>query len=248
MSSSRRAALIAGVGYLTIFLLAIFANFFVLAGLIDPDNAHATFTNIAESELLFRFGLVSFLVVVIIEVVVTWALYVLFKTVNQQVSLLAAWFRLIHAAFLGVAVVFLFIALQLVSGAEYSTAFEQRQVDVQVKLTLEVFDYTWLIGLALFGVHLMLLGYLVVKSGFASRVLGALLMVAGAAYLFDTLAHSLLANYAANETVFFLIVAVPSFAGELWFLGWLLARGGKQPAATARPVDDTDGDRLIRSQ
>lgn len=33
----------------------------------------------------------------------------------------------------------------------------------------EVFDYTWLIGLALFGVHLMLLGYLVVPEIFLGQ-------------------------------------------------------------------------------
>lgn len=55
----RRAALIAGFGYLLIFILAIFANFFVRERLIDPDDAGATFTNIAASEFLFRLGLVA---------------------------------------------------------------------------------------------------------------------------------------------------------------------------------------------
>jgi hypothetical protein len=67
-------------------------------------------------------------------------------------------------------------------------------------------------------------------------------------FVLDTLAHSLLANYAAHETVFLLIVAVPSFAGELWFVGRLLARGGEQPPPAARAIDDTDGDLLVRSQ
>ena len=38
-TSPRRAALIAGVGYLFLFFLAIYANFFVREGLVDPDNA-----------------------------------------------------------------------------------------------------------------------------------------------------------------------------------------------------------------
>ena len=44
-----------------IFVLAIFANFVVRNGLVDPDDARATLDNIAGSETLFRFGLVAFL-------------------------------------------------------------------------------------------------------------------------------------------------------------------------------------------
>ncbi len=73
-TSPRTASLIAGIGYLIIFVLAIFANFFVREGLIDPDNAAATFANIADSELLFRAGIVGFLAIFIVDIVIAWAL------------------------------------------------------------------------------------------------------------------------------------------------------------------------------
>ena len=224
----RKAALIAGYGYLLIFVLAIFANFFVRTRLIDQNDAAATFTNIADSEFLFRLGLVGFLIVFIADVVVAWALYILFRAVSQEVSLLTAWFRIVYTAFLGVGVIFFFVALQLVSGAGYLGAFGQGALDAQVKLSLDAFNYAWLIGLASFGIHLALLGYLVFASGYASRVLGVLLVVAGGAYVFDTLAHALLSNYADYQTAFTLVVAVPSVIAELAFAVWLLARGGRQ--------------------
>ncbi len=227
----RRAALIAGFGYLLIFILAIFANFFVRERLIDPDDAGATFTNIADSEFLFRLGLVGFLIVFVVDVVIAWALYILFQGVNASVSLLAAWFRLVYTAFLGVALIFFFVVLELASGAAYLAAFDQGALDAQVMLSLDAFDYAWLIGLVSFGLHLMLLGYLMFASGFASRALGVLLTVAGAAYVFDTLAHALLSNYDDHATVFLLIVAVPSVVAELAFTVWLLARGGRQQEA-----------------
>ena len=225
-TSPRTAARIAGIGYLIIFVLAIFANFVVREGLIDPDDAAATFTNIADSEFLFRAGMVGFLAVFIVDVVIAWALYVLFKTVGKQLSLLTAWFRLVYTVFLGVALIFFFVVLDLVSGADYLMVFEPGQLDAQVMLLLSAFNYAWLIGLACFGIHLMLIGYLMLASGFAPRILGILLAVAGAAYVVDTLANVLLANYAEYETVFLLIVAVPSVVGELAFAVWLL-RGGR---------------------
>ncbi|MFV9672988.1 MAG: DUF4386 domain-containing protein [Acidimicrobiia bacterium] len=230
-TSPRVAARIAGIGYLIIFVLAIFANFVVREGLIDPDDAATTFANIADSEFLFRAGIVGFLAVFIVDVVIAWALYILFKSVNKELSLLTAWFRLVYTVFLGVALIFFFVVLDLVSGAGYLSAFEPGQLDVQVMLLLNAFNYAWLIGLAGFGIHLMLLGYLLLASDSAPRVLGILLAIAGAAYVFDTVANALLSSYAEYETVFLLIVAVPSVVAELWFAVWLLARGGVRQEA-----------------
>ncbi len=230
-TSPRTAARIAGIGYLIIFVLAIFANFVVREGLVDPDNAAATFANIADSEFLFRAGIVSFLAVFIVDVVIAWALYVLFKNVSKELSLLTAWFRLVYTVFLGVALIFFLVVLDLVSGAGYLTAFEPGQLDAQMMLLLNAFNYAWLIGLAGFGIHLMLLGYMMLASGTAPRALGILLAVAGAAYVFDTVANALFSNYSEYETVFLLIVAVPSVVGELAFTVWLLRRGGVQHEA-----------------
>ena len=229
--SPRQAARLAGIGYVMLFLLAIFANFFVVEGLIEPGDAAATAANIRESGGLFRLSLVSFLAVFIIDVVVAWALYIFFRSVGRDLSLLTAWFRLVYTVFLGVALIFFFQALQLLSGADYLTAFDNGQVNAQALNALEAFNYTWLIGLAAFGIHLVLLGYLIVKSGHTSRILGYVLMVAGVAYVIDTGAYALVATYADYENAFLVMVAVPSVIGELWLGLWLLLKAGKrQPA------------------
>lgn len=82
-----------------------------------------------------------------------------------------------------------------------------------------------------FGIHLALLGWLVLTSGYMPKVLGVLLILAGAGYVIDTLANALLANYGDYETMFLLIVAVPSLIGEFAFTIWLLTRGGKEQGA-----------------
>jgi Domain of unknown function (DUF4386) len=229
--SRRQAARIAGYGYLAIFVLAIFANFFVRERLIEPDDAAATASNIIGSEALFRLGLVGFLVVFVLDLVIAWALYVLFRHQSRDISLLTAWFRLVYTSLLGVALLFLFLVLQVVSGADYLTAFQAAQLDAQVTLFLEGFDAAWLIGLVCFGIHLALLGSLVLTSGDIPKILGVLLILAGAGYVIDTLANALLANYGDYETAFLLIVAVPSVIGEFAFTIWLLLRGGKQQGA-----------------
>ncbi len=223
--SPRQAARIAGVGYLVLFALALFANFFVRERLVVGGDAAATFSNIAESETLFRIGLLAFLVVFLIDVVVAGALHVVFESVSRHVSLVAAWFRLVYTAFLGVAAVFLFTALELVGGAEHLTSFTRGELDGHVTLAVNAFNYTWLIGLAAFGVHLVLIGYLMVRSGAVSRVLAAILAIAGSAYVIDTTAYTLLSNYADFEGVLLAIVAIPSIVAEFACAIWLL-RGG----------------------
>lgn len=222
----RRAALIAGVGYVLIFVLAVFANFLVIGGLIESGDAAATAENIMESEGLFRAGLVGFTIVFVVDVVVAWALFILFRSLSRDLSLLTAWFRLVYTVLLGVALIFFFVALQLLSGADFLDAFGQGQVDAHALLAVDAFNYAWLIGLVCFGFHLILLGYLVVVSGWTTKALGYVLMVAGAAYIIDTLARAVIADYADLENLFLAMVAVPSVIGELWFTVWLLLKGG----------------------
>ncbi len=229
--SPRRASLIAGIGYLIIFFAAIFANFIVLQGMVVDGDAAATVANISDNPGMFRFGLIAFLVVFIADVLVAWALWILFKGVNRELSRLAAWMRVVYTVFLGVALIFFFTVLQLLSGASWLGAFDKGQIDGQVMLALQAFDAAWLIGLAAFGVHLILIGTLIVRSGIAPRVLGILLGIAGAAYIIDTVAHGVIASYDDYANLFLAMVGIPSVVGELWFTLWLLLRGGKPRTA-----------------
>jgi hypothetical protein len=227
----RRAATIAGIGYLAIFVLAIFANFFVREGLVEPGDAATTFSNIAGSQLLFRSGILAFLVVFLLDVIVAWALYIVFKPVSWDLSLLTAWFRLVYTVFLGVAIIFMLDVLRLVGGADFLASLEPAQLEARAMLSLDAFNYTWLIGLACFGIHLIMIAYLLWASGSAPRLLAIVLAIAGAAYVLDTTANVMLSDYADYADVFLAIVAIPSIAGELWFAFWLLLRAGKEGQA-----------------
>jgi hypothetical protein len=230
----RTAAIIAGVGYVVLFVLGVFANFFVREGLIVTDDAQATAANIADSEGLFRLGMVSFLVIFLVDVIVAWGLYIVFRRASRDVSLVAAWFRLVYTVFLGVALIYFFQALQFLNGSGVSGAFDTAQREAQALVALETFNSVWLIGLTAFGIHLVVLGWLIVRSRVAPKALGYVLMVAGAAYVIDTVAHSLLANYSDYETALVTMVAVPAVIAEGWMGLWLLLRAGKDGSALGR--------------
>ena len=131
------------------------------------------------------------------------------------------------------AVVLLYaVAMTACSGMTSSSDFDPAQLDAQAMSYLDAFAITWVIGLLLFGIHLVLLGWMIVTSGTISRALGYLLLVAGAGYVIDTLGHALLGTYQDYESLFLVIVAVPAVIGELALTLWLLFRAGDESIVT----------------
>lgn len=221
----KKISKIAGFAYLIIFITGIFSNFFVLENLIVPGDAAITANNIMSNGWLFRMGILSFFIMVIFDVVLAWALYLLLKPVNGNLSLLSGWLRLVNSTIFGVALFNLFSVMRIMSGAQYLKVFTAGQLHAQVMLFLNAFNNTWLVGLVFFGLHLFVLGYLIFKSGYIPKIFGILLIIASIGYLTDSFANFLLLNYTEYKNIFLLVVAVPGVIGELSLTFWLLLKG-----------------------
>src|SRR3954469_7197012 len=100
----RRAGVVAGVALLVMVPLAVFADFVAVKGMITPGDAAATAAEIVAREGTFRLGVLAWLLVVVLDAVVAWALYRVFRPVSPAVSMLATVFRSAYAAVLLVAV------------------------------------------------------------------------------------------------------------------------------------------------
>jgi len=200
----RNLSITTGISYLIIFFAAIFANFFVLES-IAQDPLYT----IQKNHMIVRFGIMAFLLTVVFDVVVAWALYELYK--KHYLSNLSTYFRLMHAVIMGVAIFALPVALVSTTSQEILT-----QVDI--------FNIIWLIGLFFFGIHLILLGKIIGKP----KIIAFFLIVAGTMYMIDTGAHFVLPNYEAFGSIFLALVAIPSIVGEMSFAIWLLVKGGKE--------------------
>ena len=228
--SPRLAGRIAGSGILAMAVIAPFAEFYVRRRLVAPADAAATATNLTTHESLFRLGIVAFLVVIILDVVVAWALYVLLKPVSSTVSILMAWTRLVFATIFAVAVVDLLDAVNLVTAATSPAAFGPAQLNTQMMASLEAFSTGWAVALVFFGIHLSLIGYLALKSGYLPKLVGILLVIAGAGYAADSFILFLVPEYVATA-------AMSTFVGELVLALWLVIRARKVP----NPADPTSG-------
>lgn len=219
-TSQRKVAWVAGLSLILMGVLAPFALFGVLQNLVVPADASATVDNIVGSPGLFRSGVAALLIVILLDVVVAWALYVLLRPVNRTVALLMGWLRLGYAAMFAAALMNLLDVAQLLGTSEGWT-FPPEQLDAHVMTSLSSFHSGFEgIALAIFGLHLFALGYLVFKSTNFPRFLGALVAVAGAGYLFDSFGTILVPNYTLTVGAF-------TFLGEVLLIFWLLWRAVK---------------------
>jgi hypothetical protein len=227
MNVNTKTARTAGLLYLIIFVAGIFAQFVVRESLIIPGDAAATADKIMASEGLFRLGIASDFIMILADVAIGVMFYVLLKPVNHTLALMAAFFRLAQATTLGLNLLNLLFALQLVNRADYLSTLDAEQSNSLALMFLDGHAVGYRIGLVFFGLSILVLGYLLIKSGYFPKILGYGLIGASAGYLTDSFAYFLLSNYADYETTLSLVVFGPAVVAELSLTLWLLVKGVK---------------------
>ena len=200
---------------------------------MTPGDAARTATDILASEGLFRLGVAALSVVVALDVVVAWALYRVFSPVSTGISLLASWFRLVYAGVLLVAVSHLVEVLRLLGDDQYRAAFNTDQLQAQALSGIHSFGEVFGAGLLLFGLHLLVVGYLAYRSGYVPRVIGVLLAVAGLGYVVDSVAAILFRGSWTDVSSF-------TFIGEFLLALWLVVRSSRVTSGGPAPPGATD--------
>ena len=220
--SSRVLSRTGGFLYLYIIVAALFGEIVTRDRLIVRGDAAATAANILGSETLFRVGLAGELLTCVCDVAITMILYVLFRSVNRPLALLAAFQRLTFVGVYASSKLFLVAAVILLGGAEYLEVFDPQQLNALAYLSIRLHGQGYGLSLIFFGVHCALLGYLIYRSGFAPRILGVLLVMAGFGYVVNSFAQIVEPPMAAG---LFPWILLPAFLGELGLCLWLTVKG-----------------------
>jgi len=214
-------ARITGILYLIIIVLGVFSEIFVRSNLIVPRDAEATADHILASEWLFRVGFVGDLIIFLCDVPVAILLYVLLRPVSKTISLISAGFRLSGTAIYGANLLNYFAALLILGSSEYLSSFDSSQLNSLALMFLNIHKHGYDLGLVFFGMHCLVLGYLVFESGYFPKILGILLVLAGIGYLGGSFTLFLWPAYA--ETIAPIYIA--PLIGELSLCLWLLIKG-----------------------
>jgi hypothetical protein len=220
-ASSRRLARIAGVLYLINILGGAFALGVVPALLLVADPA-ATAQNIQTHELLYRSALVAHVLVVLTNVPLAMIFYELFKVVNRRLALLDAFFILVATSIEASGLINQFTPLILLGSGSYSNALPAAQLQALAALPSDLAGVDYSVHTLFFAVDIAIMGYLILRSTFVPRAIGALLLIDAAAYAVYGFADLLVPAFAAQLVPW---IQLPALLSEGALCLWLLVVG-----------------------
>ncbi len=213
--AGKKLPLVTGLSLLTMAILAGIGYGYAFPQIYIRDNAPATFTNLAANNHLFICFIVCFLVIFLLDLLLCWLLYRLFQQLNNRLAIIMAFTRLLYTIVLGWAIVHLLMISLHIHEAIASTAIMHR---------FESFLAIWSLGLIVFGLHLVLLGWLLVKTPAVPKLMAYMAFFAGLCYLLTNMAARLLPGYAAYSGTVDMVLSLPMALGELLLAGWLLVK------------------------
>jgi hypothetical protein len=230
MIPTRTLARTAGVLYLLVALCSMFAELYVRSAIVVPGDAAATADNIRASATLFRLGFVVDLVQATCFLLTAMALYLLLRHVNRLVAAAMVTLVAVSVAIMCLNLLNQLVALSIATDGDYASALGPAGSDALAALFAEMQHDGFLIAQMFFGLWLLPLGYLVVRSGYVPRVLGVLLALGGVGYLVDLFARFLALGAAERISPF---VLAPALVGEVAFVAWLLVKAVRVPEQDA---------------
>ncbi len=223
MTSINKTARTAGLVYLILVISGIFNLLYIPSKLIDWENASKTFENLTNSEILFRWGIVSGIIAFLAFMFLPLVLYKLLHKVNETYARLMVIFALVSIPISFVNILNKFSVLSLINTPEYLEKMGEVSLQTQVMLSLENYNNGIEISQIFWGLWLFPFGYLVYKSGFLPKLLGILLMLGCFGYLITFFWGFINPDFL--KTTFSDLVSIPASLGEIGICLWLLIMG-----------------------
>jgi hypothetical protein len=218
-ASPTTRARLTGAVYLLFFLTAILGAV-IAPGISGPGatgDAVATANNIMAHQPSFRVGWALDLISTAFYVALMALFYQLFKPVSRTLALLGMVFGLVGCAVTAFGSLFQLAPLVVLGGSPYLSAFDARQLQALALLFLNLNLQVGYIALVFFGVFQIVLGYLIFRSAFLPRIIGAFVALAGLGWL--TFLSPPLANQLLTP------LEVLGIAAEASLMLWLLVMG-----------------------
>ncbi|MES3024911.1 MAG: DUF4386 domain-containing protein [Pseudomonadota bacterium] len=217
-----RYARIAGLLYLVIIVIGLVGETVIRNSLVVSGDAAATAQRILASQMLWRVGVAAQLVLLLCAVPLSVIWYVLLRPVHKHLALLFLCFGLVSLAVESVSALYLQATLAPLSAAEHLKVVDLPQLYTLVYLSVVSHTYAFAVALIFFGVECLIVGHLMIKSGFFPKALGVMMQIAGLCYL--VYCFSLILSPALSSFLF-PVILLPTLIGESAFCLWLLVKG-----------------------
>lgn len=221
-TSPKRLARIAGLLYLAVVVLRGLPLLVARPMVRISGDPTATAEAVAANETWLRVAFVSELAGIVAFILLVMVLYRLLHHVDRQVAAAMVTFLAIAVAIASANMINHLAAVVTATDPTLAGALGAPGSEGLTLLFLELHEIGYSIGEIFFGLWLLPLGYLALKSGWFPRPLAVLLMVGCFAYL--TLAFTVPLFGGMPDTAV-LLIAAPASAAQFWMIGYLLTRG-----------------------
>ena len=180
----RRDARIAGRLYILLGVIAPVRLIYIPNAVLVSGNAQATAANIASHEAIFRVAILTDMAAGVLTLFVTMALFRLFRNVDRDVAAV----MLILGGFMVTPIYFFNLvndaaALVVARAPTYLAAFNQQQREGLVNLFLRLHAYGVVVNEMFWGLWLLPLGLLILRSRLLPRFIAIWLFLNGGAYI-----------------------------------------------------------------
>lgn len=224
-TGSRKLARVAGVLYLMVAIFGGFAQGFVYPKVYAAGDAAATARNLVQHAGLVRLAVVSDLTQATLWILLALTLVRLFHRVNEPAARAVAVFTAIGA---GITMLDTVFELEAMRAATDAIGPYAAGVDSLPLVLADIHHFGLVVAQVFFGLWLLPLGRLALRSGWFPTSLGVLLVVGGACYLVDTLVTLVAPDLGA---MIHGPLVIPCVVAEVWMVGYLLV--GRFGHATA---------------
>ena len=215
MNKNRMFAKITGYSLLLMAIIAGFAFGFAFPKIFDPGKLDLVQSNLAGNLPLYKWMLFAMLLVLLLDVLVSWTLYRYFKNDNKKIALLSGILRIVYTVIFGIA------AFYLTKNLNPTETTNETIIN-----NFHLFQSIWSAGLILFGIHLIFVGILMKLHPPIPKILWYLALIAGISYV---VVHCLKLTLSQSDIISTLemILALPMTIGELGLAVWFIWKGGK---------------------
>lgn len=222
-------ARLAGLAYVLIILIGIFSVSYIETSLVVAGDDAATVNNLLANQLRFRIGVLSEILMFVLVILLSLALYVILKRVDKNLALLALLWRIGEAIIGGGVAVLSGIVPLLLLNRE--SALNAEQLQPLVGLFLAIRGAGLDVVLIFVGVGGTLFCYLFFKSKLIPRILASWGMLTYMSMLILAIVSILVPDILESTKMIFY---APGGLFEIIIGLWLLIKGVKIEQISSR--------------
>jgi hypothetical protein len=211
-----RTARVTGVWYLGLGVAGVLGFLVIRDRIFVPEDPIATLANVTGRESLARFGVALEVAIALTQALAAVWFYRLFRTIDTWLAGALAAFGMANAVTILGSAAMLATILEVADGNALNGAGDTAAI---AQLLYVASANLWGVGSIFFGLWLVPMGCLVLRSGWMPRQLGWTLLVGAAG-----LVASAFLGYLTPK-VDTTLMTLPATIGEFWTIGYLVIFG-----------------------